>query len=77
MCYSRLLVSSPLLFSLLFFLRQLIKNIGVIFKVLEPGYIILLYLLLITTRIKLPLYLSYKGAKSVEKNQRLLIASTS
>lgn len=39
-CYSWLLISSPLLFSLL----QLIKNI--IFKVLQPAYIILLYLLL-------------------------------
>jgi hypothetical protein len=44
MCYSRLVISSPLLFFLLFSLRQLIKNI--IFQALQPVYVILLYLLL-------------------------------
>ena len=42
-CCSRLLTSSPLLFSLLFSLFQVSKNI--IFNVLQPAYITLLYLL--------------------------------
>ena len=42
-CYRRLLTSSPLLLSLLFSLFQVSKNI--IFNVLQPAYIILLYLL--------------------------------
>jgi hypothetical protein len=42
-CCTRLLTSTPLLFSLLFSFFQLSKNI--IFKVLQPAYITLLYLL--------------------------------
>ena len=42
-CCSRLLTSSPLLFSLLFSLFQVSKNI--IFNFLQPAYITLLYLL--------------------------------